>query len=135
MAAEITDPHGIPQAFGGVTYGSPLSYDVVQPDYYSSIASITWFSRTAVQADTENYFEQLALYGRDGQFYWGVHVVAFSSCVWSDIVAVDDIYFAYYGSTESKRRRHVVEVAKLMVALPTGPLVEEGVDGDIWRYR
>lgn len=36
---------------------------------------------------------------------------------------------------EDKRLRDVSEVAKGMLAFPSGRLIETNVDVDIWRYR
>lgn len=69
MATSTPDPRGIPQDFGDATYAPPLSYDGLRPGHYRPIAAISWFSRTAVQADAENDSEQPALYAWDGQLY------------------------------------------------------------------
>lgn len=123
------------QIFDGVTYAVPNSYDGVPLDEHRAIGEMHCFSRSAVHADAKNDFEQLALYAWDGPFYWGVEVEALSSRVWSDVIAVDDIEFSYYGSADSKPTRHLGDVAKGMFALGGGPFFEEGVDVDIWGYR
>lgn len=50
-----------PQNLGGSTFDSPLSYDGVTLQGYQVVATILWFSRTAVQADAEKDFEGLEL--------------------------------------------------------------------------
>ena len=130
------DPRGVPQVNGGVTYAAPSSFDGVQPKDTKAIATIPWFSTTAVRAGADDDYAQLVLYAWDGLFYWGVESEALSSRVWRDVIAVDDADLSYFGSSTSKMSRHVAEVMKGMVALPSGPLVEEAdVDVDIWRYR
>lgn len=56
------DPRGLQQAYGGVTYGSPLCFEGVPQDDFRDIKSITWFMRTAIDGDDENGFNQLSLY-------------------------------------------------------------------------
>lgn len=55
--------------------------------------------------------------------------------MWRDIIAVHDIDLPYKGSAESKCTRHMAEVANGMLSKAGGPLVEEDVDVEIWRYR
>lgn len=55
--------------------------------------------------------------------------------MWQRIITVDDIDRSYYGSVDAKRTRHVSEVAKGMLSLASGPLVDEEIDVDFWHYR
>lgn len=117
---DTPDPREAPQTYGGMTYGSSLSFDGVPPQEFRTIASIPWFTRTAVEEDAENYFGQLELYSWDGQFYRGFEDEALSSRVSQTLIDVNDDDISYYdwgGSIKKKRARHVAEVAKGMLAL------------------
>lgn len=53
------------------------------------------------------------------------------------MIAVSDGDITYYSlerTIDAKRSRHVFEVAKGMIDLPSGPLAEADADVDIWRY-
>lgn len=58
----VPDSHVTPKRFGRSTFTSPLSFEGALTDDYSVIEKIPWFSRTSVQADDENNFENLELY-------------------------------------------------------------------------
>ena len=63
--ATETDTRGVPQVIGGVTYAAPSSLDGVQPKDTKAIATITWFSRTAVRDGADDDYAQLMLYAWD----------------------------------------------------------------------
>lgn len=45
------DPRGFLNSYGGVMYGSPLSFEGEALEDYRSIASIPWLKRTAIDED------------------------------------------------------------------------------------
>lgn len=47
------EPSGLPQTYGGLTYGSPISFDSVPLDGFWAIRSIPWFTRTAFDKDVD----------------------------------------------------------------------------------
>lgn len=54
------------------------------------------------------------------------------------MISASDYDITYYGrdkKMDAKRSRYMSEVAKRMLALPSGPLFEADMDADIWRYR
>lgn len=61
-----------------------------------------------------------------------------SSRVSRYMIAVNDEDITYYGrdkTLEAKRSGHMYKVAKLMLVLPSDPLVKADVDVDIWSLR
>lgn len=107
----------------------------VLPDDYLVIATIPWFSRTTVLACTEKDFEHLELYAWDGQFFWSVESEALGSRIWCEIIAVDGSDLNFHSSADARKSRHLANVAKGMLSLTGGLLVEEDFDVDIWSYR
>lgn len=67
------------------------------PEYFRAIASIPWFSKAAVEENSENEFETLSLYAWHGQFYSGFEVESLSSRVWRYLLAVNVGNITYYG--------------------------------------
>lgn len=55
--------------------------------------------------------------------------------VWHDITVVDDVDLKYQVPTHALKSVHVVEVAKGILSLVCGNLMEEQVVVDLWRYR
>lgn len=51
-----------------------------------------------------------------------------------DIICVDDSHLNYHGSTDARKSRHVAEVAKGMLSIAGGLLLQDDVDVDIWGY-
>lgn len=47
---------------------------------------------------------------------------------------MNDTTLVYYGTDESKRTRYVVEASKEIMALSHGPIINEDIDVNIWRY-
>lgn len=77
--------------------------------------------------------QRLSLYAWGRTILLDVEFEAPSTQVCRLLIAVKDDDITYYGTTEAKRSRHVAEVARGMLAFPSGPLVEADVDVDIWR--
>lgn len=98
------------------------------------IADMPCFSRAAMLADATQGHSQLELYAWEGRLYSDVDVEDLASRVWHRIFAVDDIDLSYDGSVHTKRVQKVNDVAKGMMSLAGGRLMEENVDVDIWRY-
>lgn len=66
--------------------------------------------------------------------FWIVESQDLKSIVWRYIIAVFDADLNYHGSADDFTSCHVVDVAKDMLSLIRGPLVEEDVYVDIRRY-
>lgn len=62
-----------------VTYKYPLYLDGVLPQDLRTISSMPWFTRTVIDDDAGNDFNQLSFYAFDGQFYWDVETEALLS--------------------------------------------------------
>lgn len=95
---------------------------------------MAWFLTTATSEDAKNDVDLQALYACDRLFYWDVEIQALSSCVWKDVIAVEDGYQSYFGMGESKRSLQVGDEMKRMCPMASGTLVKENVDVDICRY-
>lgn len=76
----------------------------------------------------KNDFQQLSLYELEVQLYCVVDEDALRSSVWRTVIAVDDNNFLYLGPIQNKWSRHVADHAKCMLALTSGPFVQEDDD-------
>lgn len=59
---DITEPNhrGLSNAYDGVTYGSPLTFGGVKSEDLRPISSNLWFTRSTIDEDEENSFNQLS---------------------------------------------------------------------------
>lgn len=85
---------------------------------------ISWFPNTTVLVDAENDFKHLELHVLDGQFFWGVELNALDTCLWSDIIALDDKDLNYYVPADARKFLLVVDVPKGIMAVGGGTVVE-----------
>lgn len=60
---------------------------------------------------------------------------ALASLVWQNVIAVDYVHLANFGTIEVKSTRNLVAVTKGLLTFSGGPLVDGNVDVDLWWYR
>lgn len=97
-------------------------YDSIPAEDVCSIASKPWLKRTAKYDDSENVFNKFSTYVWDGRFN-GLLRLRPSLHACFDTLYACITYYCSDRTTEARRSRHVVEVAKEILFLPCGSLV------------
>jgi len=132
---DMVDRRAVYYEIGGIRFPPPQSYDDVSNDDIIGIAATPWFSRCSVLAGAADNYEVLNLYSWDGQFFWGEDAACLRSRVWRELFATDDGDLNTRGSHAAKRAEHVKHIRQGLASLRHTPLIEDGRDVDLWRYR
>lgn len=120
---------------GGRSYPSPVAMDDLLSDDFRSLVLHPWFRRHAVIADAANEYLHLEMYAWDGDFHWGVTTEALRSRAWRDAIAFDQADLASSRDPGDKARRHVRDAYRGIMSMPNAPVIDDGQDVDLWRYR